>query len=64
MVFVSSFRGITPGLTVDIGAYGKRNRLEMRYTIDMNTFRIKGIPIGGQRRSFIGVNYAFGIASD
>jgi len=61
---VSSFRCITPGLTVNIGAYGKRNRLEMRYTIDLDTFRIKGIPIGGQRRSFIGVNYAFRIASD
>lgn len=61
---LSSFRGITPGLVVNIGACGKRNRIEIRYATDLGTFQIKGIPIGRQRRSFIGMNYAFGFALD
>lgn len=52
----NSFSGITPGFMANIGAYGMKHRIDLRYTQDWEQFEIKGVPMGKQRRSFVGLN--------
>ncbi len=54
-----SFKAITPGVMFNLGFEGSAGRLDLRYMEDIHRFDIPGIPIGKQRRSYLGLNFAF-----
>ncbi|PKN73874.1 MAG: hypothetical protein CVU50_01440 [Candidatus Cloacimonetes bacterium HGW-Cloacimonetes-3] len=54
-----SFSFITPGIMFNVGIQGSLGRLDLRYMVDITRFDIPGVPIGKQRRAFIGLNFAF-----
>ena len=55
----NSFKAITPGFMVNMGLQGSRIRVDVRYMQDFTKFDLPGIPIGKQRRSFLGLNFGF-----
>ncbi|MDD2228773.1 MAG: hypothetical protein PHY48_05105 [Candidatus Cloacimonetes bacterium] len=51
-----SFKAITPGFMVNIGLHGSKIRVDVRYMQDFTRFDLPDIPIGKQRRTYIGLN--------
>lgn len=58
-----SFSTITPGIMINAGHQGPLGRIDLRYMEDLQRFDIPGIPMGKQRRSYIGLNFAHYLGS-
>lgn len=56
-----SFQFVTPGVMLNLGISGHTGRIGLRYWEDLRSFSVPGIPMGRQKRAYLGIGFAYNI---